>query len=112
MRYYGHKENSTDYARYKIYTLERGCLESKPIPLYLDSLNLHISRADYKAYILKKLLTITSLSTPTILLWLEPKWGRRHLYQTEHSTSYTRRNTRADILYMQKEMYRWFVPFY
>ena len=38
---FGHKENSTDYVHYKLYTLTHGCLEAKAIPPCSDSLKLH-----------------------------------------------------------------------
>ena len=48
---YGHKENSTDYVRHKLYTLTHGLLEAKAIPRWSDRLKLHTSRANYQAYI-------------------------------------------------------------
>ena len=48
---YGHKENSTDYVRHKLYTLTHGLLEAKAIPRWSDSLKIHTSRANYQAYI-------------------------------------------------------------
>ena len=47
---YDHKE--TDYVRYKLYTLKHVRLEAKAISACSDSLKLHTSRANYRAYIL------------------------------------------------------------
>ena len=50
---YDHKENSTDYVRYKLYTLTHGRLEAKAIP---PCTLLHTSRANYQAYIWRNCL--------------------------------------------------------
>ena len=47
----GPKDNSTDYVRYRFYTLTNGCFDAKANPPCSYSLKRHTSRANYQTYI-------------------------------------------------------------
>lgn len=53
---YGHKGESTNLLRYKLYSSRHGKLEAKSIPPCFDSLQLHSSRATYQTHIWRNCL--------------------------------------------------------
>ena len=54
---HGHKGDSTNLLRYKLYSSRQGKLEAKSIPPCQDNLQLHSTRAAYQTYIWRTCLT-------------------------------------------------------